>query len=546
MRSHTNDAHTTRSLREDRSPLPRLRFVTFSLLALGALSLAPATSPTTARAADGDALESVAHAPGSRRTRRSSADRSARVAARGADRARSGHRPTDLAERPEEALPERKVFGDDDREPVDDTESYPWSTVAKVYSRFPDGSWLEGSAVMVGPDDALTAGHVIHDTERGGWADRVEVVPGFNLGDEPFGVHLAEDLRSLAGWTESQDFDFDIALIDLEDDVGDETGWLGLSSATDNALLDNVLNTAGYPADLEEGLGMWFAADYAADVDATSIYLDRHLDAAGGQSGSGLWLKDGDDRLVVGVLSTETSSANVAVRIDDELYDVIDDWLAEADGTVELAVLDVETELPVEVRRGDSGAVYVDVANDGTVAADAEVRVYAESASTSTLLGSATESVGAGNELEVAVLATVPDDLAPGDYDLVAVVNEDDVPPESDRDDNELLGPELTVLEPWIVLTSGTNHRGRIAPGGDAWFEFDVAEGSRKLKLRLRGLREGFALVERPNGSTFNLFPGDRNRRNIRNPQAGTWRAIVKLPPNALRSRSFRFKFKTK
>ncbi len=511
--------------------------VTFALVTL--LGLAFGTADTSAAPND-PRLETVAHAPGSGVTRRP-ALRERAAGAQGLSR-RIGRRPQRAdgqREIPEHFLELGKIFGDDDREPVDDTEAYPWAAVAKTFSHFPNGEWIEGSAAMVGPDQALTAGHIVYDHDRGGWADEVQVVPGFDLGFEPFGTFFADDLRSLAGWTEQADFDFDIALIELDDDAGDLTGWFGIASRSRQELLDGLLNTAGYPADLDDGEGMWFASDFALDVDDRTISMDRFLDAAGGQSGSGVWLKEGDDRVIVGVLSSETNTANVAVRIADDVFDVLDAWLA---GPAVLSVNDVSTDLPVEVTGGASGTVFVEVTNSGSGDVVTTVRVYAEPVVGSTLLiGEAAVDLLSAETREIGVAVTIPDS-AEGTYDIFATINDDGALDEADESDNELLGPELIVTEPWADAVSGESIRGRLVPGEVAFVRVTVPAGARKLKLRLRGLFGGFASVQKPNGSVSSLFPGSRKKRKIKFPQEGVWLIRIVNSPNSRRDRTYRFK----
>jgi V8-like Glu-specific endopeptidase len=302
-----------------------MRFAARLSLVLGLGALLLTAGPSTPADAGGEpALRTVTHDVATGVTRRDTSRRSGdRLQAL---RGRTGHLPAHVRDADELPSP-RKVFGGDDREPVMDTELYPWSTVAKVVSTFPDGLVSEGSAVMVGPYQALTAAHVIYDDLHGGWASDVEVLPGYDLGFAPFGSYVAQEILSFTGFIDDGDYAYDFALLELDADAGEQTGWLGLAVRADNELLDGLSNTAGYPGDLENGEGMWYAADFAADVDATSIYMNGTLDAANGQSGSGVWLREGDERYVVGILSTETRSHNIAARITDDVFDTIDEWL---------------------------------------------------------------------------------------------------------------------------------------------------------------------------------------------------------------------------
>ena len=412
-------------------------------LGLGAALLA-AEVGSDASAASEPILRTVTHDVGTGVTRRDTFHRRASLLE--ARAARPGYLPDSAFEADEIPTP-RKVFGADDREPVYDTDLYPWSTVAKVISTFPDGLVAEGSAVMVGPYQALTAGHVVYDEGHGGWARDVEVLPGYDLGFAPFGSHTADEILSFAGFIDDGDYAYDFALLELDADAGESTGWLGISARGDADLLDNLMNTAGYPGDLEDGEGMWYAADFADDVDAGSIYLNGTLDAAQGQSGSGVWLRDGGERYVVGVVSTETRNFNVAARITDEVFDTLDGWLG---GT------------PTSGGPSDGGGLP-----DGT------------------------------------------------DY--------------------------------YAPIAIPAKLSGRLVPDEQVQYQFRIDQPMQALKFRLRGQRfRGFALVVRPDGSTFQLLPRLWYKTIENQPQLGQWRIIVKNRPDAGRSRRFKLNIKVK
>ena len=46
-------------------------------------------------------------------------------------------------------------------------DNYPYSAVVYVVSTFAHGSVTSGSGVMVGPNDVLTASHMLYDDTRG-------------------------------------------------------------------------------------------------------------------------------------------------------------------------------------------------------------------------------------------------------------------------------------------------------------------------------------------------------------------------------------------
>jgi len=526
-------------------------------LAVGLAAVLVGPAPRSqADAAAPSGLQLVTYDVGTHTTSRTTLPSGAAKAG-GSGALRPGHRPATAVDADERPSP-RKIFGADDREPVEDTTRYPFSTVAKVFSTFPDGAQFEGSAVLVGRRQALTAGHVVYDADHGGWAEYAEVVIALDRDVAPYGSAFASRLRSFGGFVDDGDPDYDFGLIELDVVVGDTTGWLGLAVRDDATLLGDPVNTAGYPGDLDDGYGMWYAGGFAADVDARTIYMDGVLDAAQGQSGSGVWQRVGDDRYVVGVLSAESPTANLAGRVTQEIFDVVDAWLDGYDGPADLAPSAVTTSLPFRTARGATGVVSFEIDNFGFRPATFLAAAYLDDgAGHRLLLGSTDVTVGADRFKAVEITARVPADAASGTYTVVAVVNGDDAVPESDRSNNEAEGP-LVLVQPgdgeippgtnyWEPVTLPAKLHGRLVPNGESRYTFTISEPLSALKLRLRGPRFlGFALVVRPDGSTFKLLPR-RSYKTIENqPQLGEWLLLVKNRPDASRSRRFKVKLKVK
>ena len=68
---------------------------------------------------------------------------------------------------------------------------------------------------------------------------------------------------------------------------------------------------------------------------------------------------------------------------------------------------------------------------------------------------------------------------------------------------------------------------------------------SKKLKFKLRGQRfRGFAIVVRPDNSTFKLLPRFWSKVIENQPQVGEWLVIVKQRPDAGRSRRYKLNIK--
>jgi V8-like Glu-specific endopeptidase len=211
---------------------------------------------------------------------------------------------------------------------VQDLAGFPWRTVVYIEATFPSGVVGTGTGVMVGPNDILTAAHVVYSLSRGGGATRIEVTPAYNPGTDsgPFGTYLA-------GWRGYTDFDpngdgfiesgdgrtnslggaeLDIALLSLDVRLGDRTGWMGVD--WDDSFTNGQAQIAGYPSRYANNLvvDVGFVRD-----DATDWFVDiSRLEVNSGNSGGPIFIMTPGGPVVVGLVSTGIAAADPA-RHDD-------------------------------------------------------------------------------------------------------------------------------------------------------------------------------------------------------------------------------------
>lgn len=230
------------------------------------------------------------------------------------------------------------VLGADQRVQVTGTDRYPWRAHASLRITAADGSLWIGTAFFIAPRVLATAGHnlYIHGNKdaRRGWVSSIEVIPGRNGDERPFGTAMASEYYSVQGWTgvpagQRPDPDYDYGAIVLGEDavLGSHTGWLGLAALDDKALDRASLNLAGYPSDLG-GSTQWYMASRSGDLEDRRIFYD--IDTYAGQSGSAVYVADDDERYVVGIHAYGASpgSLNSATRVTTEVYDNFASWVA--------------------------------------------------------------------------------------------------------------------------------------------------------------------------------------------------------------------------
>ncbi len=173
------------------------------------------------------------------------------------------------------------------------------------------GEW-GGTASVVGPCQLLTCGHNVYDPKGKKWAERILAYPALNKKVAPFGVVEVVKAYTFADWTERGDSKYDIALLIINQPIGLYTGWGGILSTHDQALVNEQVTITGYPADknFDE---MWSMSHTLKTIYPESF--DYLHDTFGGQSGSPISINRHALTQIIGVHTLGFSQVNSGVRI---------------------------------------------------------------------------------------------------------------------------------------------------------------------------------------------------------------------------------------
>jgi V8-like Glu-specific endopeptidase len=220
-----------------------------------------------------------------------------------------------------------QVFGSDEREQRHDTTGWPWRAQCKLFMLFPNGKRYVGSGTLIGRKYVISAGHCVFREQDGGWAEDVRVIPGLHDTFQPYGAATSLRLRSFTGWTDFADYDHDLALITLDRNLGDATGWVGYACYD---AIDGVTgNIAGYPGDLTDGLGLWYS--YGPIQSSTTYRAYYWIDTSAGQSGASTYKIVNGSRFVFAVHCGPSSigghDLNRATRLTPSKFDSIARWI---------------------------------------------------------------------------------------------------------------------------------------------------------------------------------------------------------------------------
>jgi V8-like Glu-specific endopeptidase len=223
---------------------------------------------------------------------------------------------------PAEFGPE-SVCGRDDRVEVVNTTAVPWRWICKLLIKFPNGAGGGCTGWFIGPKAVMTAGHCVFSKANGGWAKQIEVIPGMRGTIRPFQSMVGTSFRSVTGWTQHGDPNFDYGCIILPNaSLGNRVGYFGFAALTDASLKNLLINNSGYPGDKPFGT-QWFNAGRITNVTARKIYY--MIDTMGGQSGSPTWRTLSGKRHAVGV-HAYGGCPNSSTRIVTEVFNNMINW----------------------------------------------------------------------------------------------------------------------------------------------------------------------------------------------------------------------------
>ncbi|MCO6457652.1 MAG: serine protease [Pirellulaceae bacterium] len=218
------------------------------------------------------------------------------------------------------------VIGEDDRIQILATTAAPWRWICSLLVTARNGRRFIGTGWFISPRTLMTAGHVVFMHNEGGWAREVTVIPGRNGTDRPLGSQVSSSFRSVRGWTQDQDTNFDYAAIIMPDtSLGGQVGHFGFAALTDATLQQVTANLSGYPGDKPQGT-QWFHARGTSQLSPQKIFYE--IDTFGGQSGSPIWRLENGQRTAVAIHTSGGGGArpNSGTRINQTVFDNMQRW----------------------------------------------------------------------------------------------------------------------------------------------------------------------------------------------------------------------------
>ncbi|MEM6620738.1 MAG: serine protease [Pseudomonadota bacterium] len=215
------------------------------------------------------------------------------------------------------------VCGRDDRRRISPATSIPWRMICQLIMTRADNRQSRCTGWFIGPRTVMTAGHCVYSHSAGGWAKRIEVIPGMDASSRPYGSMVGTSFRSVSGWTKKKKPEYDYGAIILPNNtLGNRVGWFGFANLSSGSLRNLLANNSGYPGDKPFGT-QWYNAGRITRVTSKRLYY--MFDTAGGQSGSPVWRYKDGKRHAVGI-HAYGGCPNKATRINKSVFDNMKKW----------------------------------------------------------------------------------------------------------------------------------------------------------------------------------------------------------------------------
>lgn len=220
------------------------------------------------------------------------------------------------------------VIGKDERRQIDNTTQFPWRASASLLITAGDNSQWIGTGWFISPRTLVTAGHCVYIKHSGivsrdGWVKKIQVMPGRNGNELPFGGISATEFWTVKGWGENGLETYDYGAIILPSAFPQDLGYFGYGVFKDDKLLTSTANVAGYPGDKPPGT-LWYDFRKVGSVNPDKVYYEA--DTAGGQSGACVYIFHEGQRTVIAIHAYGGNTANSGTRISSQVFTNLDAW----------------------------------------------------------------------------------------------------------------------------------------------------------------------------------------------------------------------------
>jgi V8-like Glu-specific endopeptidase len=194
-----------------------------------------------------------------------------------------------------------------------DISNYPIRAVVKKFSFENDTMSHCCTGTLIAPNLMLTCAHCPWFWYQKKWTDSILVVPAFNNGEKNplFKSSMSKKYYIPKSFYDNKKYigeRDDIAIVELYEPIGFETGWMGIAYHTDpEYCMDKIFHKFSYPShdpnNVNRFNGDTLYYNYGSLSYCSPIRIAYIGDVIGGQSGSPLFVTDNVQYLLFGIAS---------------------------------------------------------------------------------------------------------------------------------------------------------------------------------------------------------------------------------------------------
>lgn len=151
----------------------------------------------------------------------------------------------------------------------------------------------------------------------------IALYPAMNNGQQPYGSTTVSQILVENRWVQSSFEDEDWALLFLNSDIGNQTGWANIKAYDDyTSLIRQNVTVIGYPK--EHLKCMYIATGQITRATSMSLFYD--VDTSSGQSGAPVYNSQG---YVIGIHNAydQTYNANCCANITIDRYNTFRSYM---------------------------------------------------------------------------------------------------------------------------------------------------------------------------------------------------------------------------
>lgn len=220
------------------------------------------------------------------------------------------------------------IIGTDERVRIVNTQQYPWRINASLLITAADNSQWIGTGWFISPRTLVTAGHCVFIKHSGvpgrdGWVKKIQVMPGRNGTEVPFGGISSTEFWTVKGWGDQGLENYDYGAIILPSVFPQELGHYAFGSFDDANLLASTANVAGYPGDKPKGT-QWYDNRAVGSVNPNKVFYAA--DTAGGQSGACVYIFHEGQRTGIAIHAYGGNTSNSGTRISSQVFANLEAW----------------------------------------------------------------------------------------------------------------------------------------------------------------------------------------------------------------------------